>query len=229
MLASIYDLEASTHHWYLQKSSKHSRKIKIIRNFVTMDNKKLYIISGCNGAGKTTASFTILPEILDCKEFVNADEIAKGLSPFQPEKVSFEAGRIMLKRVNELLIDHQTFAFETTLATKSYKSKILEAQQQGYRVILLFFWLQNTELAKERVKTRVLEGGHHIDPTVIERRYLRGIKNLFNLYLPIVDSALIFDNSEGKHLLLADKHLNDPLNIINPDQFNLLKTYDDHH
>lgn len=89
--------------------------------------KNLYIISGCNGAGKTTASFTILPEILNCKEFVNADEIAKGLSPFQPEKVAFEAGRIMLKRINELLNEEITFAFETTLATKSYKSKILEA------------------------------------------------------------------------------------------------------
>lgn len=88
-------------------------------------DKNLYIISGCNGAGKTTASFTILPEILNCKEFVNADEIAKGLSPFQPENVGFEAGRIMLNRINELLEKEITFAFETTLATKSYKSKII--------------------------------------------------------------------------------------------------------
>ena len=87
-------------------------------------SKNLYIISGCNGAGKTTASFTILPEVLDCREFVNADEIAKGLSPFQPEKVAFEAGRIMLHRISELLESGQVFAFETTLATKSYKSKI---------------------------------------------------------------------------------------------------------
>ncbi len=93
-----------------------------------MKDKKLYIIAGCNGAGKTTASFTILPEILECKEFVNADEIAKGLSPFQPEKVSFEAGRIMLNRINELLSANEDFAFETTLSTKSYKSKIIEAK-----------------------------------------------------------------------------------------------------
>src|SRR5690554_7052837 len=97
-----------------------------------MSDKKLYIIAGCNGAGKTTASFTILPEILDCKEFVNADEIAKGLSPFQPEKVAFEAGRIMLGRINELLKNNENFAFETTLSTKSYKNKIKEAQQKGY-------------------------------------------------------------------------------------------------
>lgn len=87
-----------------------------------MHEKKLYIISRCNGAGKTTASFTILPEILNCKEFVNADEIAKGLSPFQPEKVAFEAGRIMLKRINELISENENFAFETTLSTRSYKN-----------------------------------------------------------------------------------------------------------
>lgn len=192
-----------------------------------MNKKKLYIISGCNGAGKTTASYTILPEILDCKEFVNADEIAKGLSPFQPEKVTFEAGRIMSNRINELLLGRENFAFETTLSTRSYKCKIIEAKQQGYRVILLFFWLQNVELARERVKTRVLEGGHNIDPEVIERRYFRGIKNLFEIYLPIVDAVLIFDNSEGKHELLADKQTNGLLNIVNQEKFNLLKKYYD--
>nr|WP_287422979.1 hypothetical protein [Candidatus Brachybacter algidus] len=90
----------------------------------------LYVIAGCNGAGKTTASFTILPELLDCREFVNADEIARGLSPFQPEKVSFEAGRIMLRRINELLESNENFAFETTLATKSYKHKIAAAKKE---------------------------------------------------------------------------------------------------
>ena len=188
-----------------------------------MNDKKLYIIAGCNGAGKTTASFTILPEILDCKEFVNADEIAKGLSPFQPEKVPFEAGRIMLNRINELLAENVNFAFETTLSTKSYKSKINEAKEKGYRIILLFFWLQNIELAKERVKVRVSEGGHNIDPEVIARRYLRGIKNLFDIYLPIVDGAFIFDNSQAKPELLADKQMNFELNIVNPEKFNFLK------
>jgi len=108
---------------------------------------------------------------LDCKEFVNADEIAKGLSPFQPEKVSFESGRIMLNRINELLSENENFAFETTLSTKSYKHKIIKAKEKGFRVTMLFFWLQTIELAKERVKTRVSEGGHNIDPEVIERRY----------------------------------------------------------
>ena len=192
-----------------------------------MKEKNLYIIAGCNGAGKTTASFTILPEIINCKEFVNADEIAKGLSPFQPEKVAFESGRIMLNRINELLKDNESFAFETTLSTRSYKNKILEAKEKGYTTTLLFFWLQNIELAKERVKIRVLEGGHNIEPEVIERRYQKGINNLFDIYLPIVDGALIFDNSNGKHELLAQKTVDQEFHIINKTAFNELKKYYD--
>ena len=186
-------------------------------------NKNLYIIAGCNGAGKTTASFTILPEILDCKEFVNADEIAKGLSPFQPEKVSFESGRIMLRRINELLETNVNFAFETTLATKSYKSKIREAKKKDYSVTLLFFWLQNVDLAIERVKIRVAEGGHNIENEVIRRRYKKGIKNLFEIYLPIADEVMIFDNSEGKHDLMAKKTITTEIDIFNEIKFNKLK------
>lgn len=188
-------------------------------------NKNLYIIAGCNGAGKTTASFTILPEILNCKEFVNADEIAKGLSPFQPEKVSFEAGRIMLNRINELLELNENFAFETTLATKSYKSKVEYAQEKKYTVTLLFFWLQNVDLAIERVKTRVLEGGHNIETDIIYRRYKNGIKNLFEIYLPIVDEVMIFDNSAGKPELIAEKIVESDINILNTFKFNKLKKY----
>lgn len=187
--------------------------------------KELYIIAGCNGAGKTTASFTILPEILDCKEFVNADEIAKGLSPFQPEKVSLEAGRIMLERINDLMERKENFAFETTLATKSYKSKIFLAREKGYNVTLLFFWLQNVNLAIERVKTRVLEGGHNIEIGVIKRRYLNGIKNLFEIYLPIADEIMIFDNSEGKHDLIAQKTMDSDIDVLNGMKFNQLKNY----
>lgn len=163
-----------------------------------MNEKNLFIIAGCNGAGETTASFKILPEIMNCKEFVNADEIARGLSPFQPEKVSFESGRIMLNQIDELLKENESFAFETTLSTRSYKNKIKTAREKGFTITLLFFWLQNVELAKERVKIRVSEGGHNIKTEIIERRYLNGIKNLFEIYLSSVDGLLIFDNSEGK-------------------------------
>src|SRR5882762_3342627 len=134
----------------------------------------LYVIAGCNGAGKTTTSYTVLPEILNCKEFVNADEIARGLSPFQPETVSFQAGRIMLNRIKELLKFKNDFGFETTLATRSYVSLINDARQQGYTIVLLYFWLESIELAKARVKERVAKGGHNIPATVIERRYKRG-------------------------------------------------------
>ena len=187
--------------------------------------KDLYIIAGCNGAGKTTASFTILPEILNCKEFVNADEIAKGLSPFQPEKVSIEAGRIMLQRINELLNSEENFAFETTLATKSYRSKIFLAKKKGYTVTLLFFWLRNIDLAIERVRTRVIEGGHYIESEIIRRRYINGIKNLFEIYLPIADEIMIFDNSEGKHDLIAEKTIQSELEVLNKVKFNQLKSY----
>jgi predicted ABC-type ATPase len=191
-----------------------------------MKEKNLYIIAGCNGAGKTTASFTILPEIINCKEFVNADEIAKGISPFQPEKVAFESGRIMLNRIDELLKENESFAFETTLSTKSYKNKIIKAKENGYVVTLLFFWLQNIELAKERVRIRVQEGGHNIEPEVIERRYKNGITNLFKIYLPIVDGAFIFDNSQGKHQLLAIKTVDGNLSILDENKFKMLKGYD---
>jgi predicted ABC-type ATPase len=192
-----------------------------------MIEKNLYIISGCNGAGKTTASFTILPEILDCKEFVNADEIAKGLSPFQPEKVAFESGRIMLNRINDLLNQQESFAFETTLSTLSYQSKIMEAKNKGYTVTLLFFWLQNIDLAIERVKNRVFEGGHNIEVEVIKRRYYRGIKNLFDIYLPIVDGCLLFDNSEGNHELLMQKTIDGAFHIINQPKFDQIKSCHD--
>ncbi len=188
---------------------------------------KLYIIAGCNGAGKTTASFTILPEILGCKEFINADEIAKGLSPFQPESVAVQAGRIMLTRMDELLQKGETFAFETTLATKSYKQKIEWAQANGYEVTLLFFWLDSPNIAKERVAQRVAEGGHNIPLETIERRYYNGIANLFTIYIDMVDICYIFDNSEGRKELIAQKERHKDIVIYNNDKFNLIKNNDE--
>lgn len=188
-----------------------------------MNLKNLYIIAGCNGAGKTTASFTVLVDSLDCKEFVNADEIAKGLSPFQPETVAFEAGRIMLERINDLLERNESFSFETTLSSKTYKNFICRAKTKNYKVTLLFFWLQSVELAKERVRTRVLEGGHNIEENVIERRYYRGIKNLFEIYLNLVDATLIFDNSFGKHQLIAKTNDLKEFEVTDVEKFKKLK------
>lgn len=189
-----------------------------------MKEKNLYIIAGCNGAGKTTASYTILPEILNCKEFVNADEIAKGLSPFQPEKVSFEAGRIMLNRIDELLQKEVDFAFETTLSAKSYLSIVKKARNQGYFVTLIFFWLNSVELAKQRVKIRVSEGGHNIPEDVIERRYTRGIKNFFDIYLNNCDNVMLFDNSNKLPVLIAEKEINEEIQIIDENLFNKINS-----
>lgn len=166
--------------------------------------KKLYIIAGCNGAGKTTASYTILPEILDCKEFVNADEIARGLSPFQPEKAGIEAGRLMLRRIKTLLESGESFAFETTLATKSYVNLIANAREKGYQITCLFFWLPSRELAVSRVKNRVKEGGHNIPEDVIRRRYTSGLQNFFNLYLPVVDNWLFVNNSGETYEIICE-------------------------
>lgn len=158
--------------------------------------KTLYIISGCNGAGKTTASYTVLPEILDCREYVNADEIAKGLSPFNPESVAIEAGRLMLERIDYLMTAGVSFSIETTLATKSYVNLVRRAHEQGYNVKLLFFWLESPEMAKLRVAERVAKGGHNIPEDVIERRYYAGIRNLFNLFMNEVDYWAIFMNTK---------------------------------
>lgn len=115
--------------------------------FFIKDMASLYIISGCNGAGKTTASFTVLPEMLNCEEFVNADEIARGLSPFKPESVAIQAGKIMLNRIEDLLKQNIDFAIETTLTTKSYLNTIKKAKAIGYKITLLYFWLNDVELA----------------------------------------------------------------------------------
>jgi predicted ABC-type ATPase len=189
-----------------------------------MQENKLYIISDCNGADKTTASFNILPDLLNCKEFVNADEIARGLSPFQPENVSIEAGRLMLKRIDELINSNQDFSFETTLSTKSFIKTIEEAKSKGYYIKLIFFWLESIELAKDRVRKRVTEGGHNIESDVIERRYKAGIKNLFKLYVNKVDSLLIYDNSKAESELIAEKEIEDEsFTIHNSQKFNSLK------
>jgi len=156
---------------------------------------KLFIIAGCNGAGKTTASYTVLPEVLGCREFVNADEIAHGLSPFNPSSVSIEAGRLMLQRMGDLLRDGADFAFETTLATRSYVKFIETAQKRGYFVTLLYFWLPSPELAIERVALRVQQGGHHIPSDVVRRRYWNSLHNLTTLYTPVCDLWSIYDNN----------------------------------
>lgn len=155
----------------------------------------VYFIAGCNGAGKTTASFTLLPEMLDCKEFVNADNIALGISPFQPQFVSFEAGRVMLQRIEHLVRIKADFAIETTLSSRNYLLKIKDWKKEGYELILVFFWLNNPALAIKRIEDRVKKGGHSVPEEIVIRRYFRGIKNLFNYYIEESNYWLVIDNS----------------------------------
>lgn len=188
-------------------------------------NKNLYIISGCNGAGKTTASYTVLPEVLDCKEFVNADEIARGLSPFNPESVAIEAGRLMLQRIEDLLAKDETFSIETTLATKSYISLVRRAQAKGYTVRLLFFWLNSPELALQRISERVAKGGHNIPEPIVRRRYIAGISNLFRLFMIEVDSWEIYDNSVFPAVQIAAGGKGDEVSIFVESTYNKIADY----
>jgi predicted ABC-type ATPase len=176
---------------------------------------EFFIISGPNGAGKTTAAKTILPETLGIKEFVNADEIARGLSPFNPEDVSFEAGRIMLNRIHQLFNEKKDFSIETTLSSKTYFPLITEMKKKGYTLTLIFLWLSNVEVAISRVAKRVSEGGHNIPKDVIVRRYNRGLINL-KKYFPLVDNWFVYDNSFGEYELIAMK-TNKEQKIINFD------------
>ncbi|MBD5358226.1 MAG: zeta toxin [Bacteroides sp.] len=179
----------------------------------------LYIIAGCNGAGKTTASFNVLPQILACKEFVNADEIAKGLSPFAPETVAIQAGKLMLQRIDKLLNEGVSFAIETTLATRSYQNLVKQAQGKGYIVQLLFFWLQSPAIACQRVEKRVTEGGHDIPVETIHKRFYLGLKNLFEIFMPIVDYWTLYDNN------LQTRLIADSESIIDEVLFNKIKEY----
>lgn len=184
--------------------------------------KKLYILGGCNGAGKTTLAYDILPEILQCKEFVNADEIARGLSPFQPEAVAFTAGKLMSNRVNSLLQSGVDFAVETTLSAVSYRLIVDRAHEKGYTVILIYFWLNSPELAKKRVKLRVREGGHNVPEKIIERRYHRSVVNFFHFFIDKCDTVMIFDNSDKAPKLIMERNAEQVEKIYNPPVYDQL-------
>lgn len=190
-----------------------------------LKGKQLYIISGCNGAGKTTASYTVLPEVLQCKEFVNADEIARGLSPFNPEGMAIVAGRLMLKRISELVREGENFSIETTLATRSYARLIQQVQAQGYKVSLIYFWLSSPELAISRVQRRVSEGGHNIPEAVVRRRYQAGMNNLFDIYMSCVDYWLIADNSQENRTIVAEGGRKTSIEIHDMELFKKIESY----
>ncbi len=178
----------------------------------------LYIIAGCNGAGKTTAAYYLLPEVFKTVEFVNADEIAKGLSPFNAESVALQSAKIMLERLNYLINQNESIAFETTLSGLTYLQFINEAKLKGYEVIFFFVWLNSIELAKQRVAVRVAKGGHNIPNDVIERRYIKGLQN-FGKYVDKADAWYIYNNS-GKQYELIAKSVEGEQEIFNFEIYN---------
>ena len=165
-------------------------------------NKKCYIIAGSNGAGKTTFAMDLLPEEAECKHYINADLIAKGLSPFEPEIAALQAGKLMLAEIDKCVSANVSFAFETTLSGQGYARKIKEWQSSGYEVILYYFSLPSVEMAIERVKYRVSQGGHNIPIKDIDRRYQRSKENFDQIYSKIVDVWVVFDTSGVEPQLL---------------------------
>ncbi len=188
-------------------------------------NREIFLIAGPNGAGKTTASMKILPWVLSCDEFVNADEIAKGISPFHPEEVAVAAGRIQLERINVLIEQGKTFSIETTLATRSYVNLINQVHEKGYIVKLLFYWLPSADVAIERVASRVAAGGHNIPEDTIRRRFILGLRYLFELYMPLVDTWQIFDNHSIPTQCVAEKTVSGDIVIYDQELFEAIKNY----
>ena len=154
-----------------------------------------YIIAGPNGAGKTTFAMWYLPRVAGCVEFVNADSIARGLSPLNEQSVEMQAGRLFLERIRHLCRDHRAFAMETTLSGRGYAGLLRGLKQGGYRIELNYLWIPSAEFSARRVASRVANGGHSIPAEAIARRYAKSLKNLLQLYLPLSDYAAVWDNS----------------------------------
>lgn len=175
------------------------------------------MIAGPNGAGKTTMSLELIRSCSMLYEFINADEIARGLAPKHPESMALSASKLMIKRLKELLNAGQSFAFETTAAGTNYVKHLKSAKVKGYQISLTFLWLSQPEEAIKRVAQRVKQGGHHVPEQSIVRRYHAGIKNLITHYLPLADEVLIIDNSsqdQASKRVIARKNKNKAINIL---------------
>jgi len=184
-------------------------------------NSSLYVVAGPNGAGKTTFAREFLPNYVKCLEFVNADLIASGLSPFLPERAAIKAGRLMLKQIHFLADRGTDFGFETTLSGKGYVRLLKDLKSRGYRIYLYFLWVDNIDIALERVADRVRRGGHNVPEKIVRRRFNRGLPNLFNLYRPLLDLWAIFDNSTDHPVMIACEEDGD-LEIIDSVRFSKL-------
>jgi len=182
----------------------------------------VYIVAGPNGAGKTTFARRFLPEYVECRQFVNADLIAGGLSPFSPGELAIQAGKLLLDQIRSLAKRKVHFGFETTLSGKTYPRLLNELKSGGYRLQLFFLWIPNVRLALSRIRDRVRRGGHSIPGPVVERRFERGIQNLFHLYRSLVDSWVLLDNSGSfPHVIAAED--GEGLNILDRELFDKIQ------
>lgn len=182
-----------------------------------MEKPQVVIIAGPNGAGKSTLAPSLLRDTFGLLEFVNADTISAGLSAFNSESVAIDAGRLMLERLRELSSNGRSFAFESTLATRSYARWLAELARSGYEFHLLFLWLKSDDLAVHRVTERVKQGGHAVSDNIVRRRYQRGLQNLFELYLPLAVTWTIYDNSGNSAILIARSDHEKDLNVARED------------
>lgn len=181
----------------------------------------LYVIAGPNGAGKTTFARKFLPQYVECLEFVNADFIAGGLSPFAPERAAIHAGRLMLEQINSLAKRGLDFGFETTLSGKTYIKLLQDMKKRGYLIHIFFLWIPNVELAIERIQLRVRNGGHHIPEAIVRRRFCRSLPNFIHFYKPLADSWTIFDNSGDIPQMIVFEE-SGKIEILDQDLFNIL-------
>jgi predicted ABC-type ATPase len=186
-----------------------------------MSNKNVYIIAGPNGSGKTTFANKFLPDYAKCQHFVNADLIAKGLSPFSPPIAAMKAGRLVLEQIHELAEKNLNFAFETTLSGKMYVGFLKRLKEKEYSIHLFFLWIPNSELAIARIKERVADGGHDVPAGDVRRRFSRGIDNLFKIYRPHLDTFMLFDNSGAVPNLIVEEKTG-KLTIVNKNLYAII-------
>jgi len=167
------------------------------------DPPTVYVLAGCNGAGKTTFAKRYLPEFVNCPTFLNADLIAAELDPTRPESQNLRAGRMFLQQIRDQSAKGETFGFETTLSGRTYRRLLVDLKNRGYRLCLFFLWLPSVNMAVSRVANRVSQGGHNIPPEDIRRRYTAGLRNLFGLYSSQFDAWFLYNSSQSPPELIA--------------------------
>lgn len=212
-------------HYTCQAVSRAAERFFGFHDKLPSVNPSVYIIAGPNGAGKTTFAREFLPRYADCRNFINADLIAEGISPFSPGAAAFQAGRLMLEEIRRFAERRADFGFETTLSGTSFLNLIRRLRGQGYSVQIFFLWVPGVEISLSRIRDRVLEGGHDVPESVVRRRYERSIRNFFRVYRHEADFWYLFDNSGSEPILIACEE-RDESDIINPDLFaELLRRY----